>query len=152
NTIKVKVTASNSAGSSSATSSATGIIHGTPVNQTTPTISGTPNQGQTLTANKGTWTGALTFSYQWQHRVASGPNAGTCVDISGATGTTYVVDATDVGFTIKLEVTGNNPPDSTTVFSNETAAVQAVPTNTVKPTISGNAFVGQTLTANPGTW
>ena len=60
-----------------------------------PTITGTPPVvGNTLTAENGTWTGATTFSYQWQQCDANGNN---CVDISGATGKTYGVRSTDVG-------------------------------------------------------
>jgi hypothetical protein len=39
-----------------------------PVNSAAPTISGTPQVGQTLTANPGTWNSDTTptYTYQWQ--------------------------------------------------------------------------------------
>ena len=63
-----------------------------PVNTAPPTIAGSVNVGQTLTASPGTWTGkpAPTFAYQWQRCDAAGAD---CVDIAGATGITYVVQA-----------------------------------------------------------
>ena len=46
-----------------------------PANTSPPTISGTPKEGSTLTANDGTWSNSPTsFTYQWQ-RCASDGNA-----------------------------------------------------------------------------
>ena len=55
NTVRVVVTASNSAGSASAASSPTAVIAApqAPANTVPPSISGTPQLGQTLTANPG---------------------------------------------------------------------------------------------------
>src|SRR6266496_600929 len=62
--IRSRVTASNTEGTASANSNATpGVVQpasaaGPPLSSSPPTISGTPQQGQTLTANHGTWKGA----------------------------------------------------------------------------------------------
>lgn len=87
-----------------------------PIAQTIPTISGTAQQGQTLTATNGTWTGrgTLDFEFQWQR--------GT-TDIPGATGPSYVVPAGDVGQTLRVRITGVNTLGSTVAFSADTAPV-----------------------------
>jgi hypothetical protein len=153
-TIRVKVTASNGAGSSSATSDQTAVVQNVPfapVNLSPPSISGTAQDGQTLTANKGTWsgTGTLTYTYRWQR---CGSLTG-CLDIMGATAKTYNVVPADVGSTLDVVVTSSNKVGWTAMTSAQTAVVQpAPPANTAAPTISGTAQDGQTLTADPGTW
>ena len=129
-----------------------------PANTAEPTISGSPAQGQTLTAAPGTWTGtpAPTFAYQWLRCPPSGgaANGSDCATIDGATTTSYVVAAGDVGFRLRVKVTGTNSDGQASAVSNATAAVtvQAGPPNTAPPTISGSTVVGEALTANPGTW
>jgi len=111
----------------------------------TPTITGTPQVGQTLTAGAGAWDPGVTLTHQW---------AADGTDISGATGTTYDPVAGDVGKTITVKVTGAKPGYTTvTRTSDPTAAVDAGDqTSTPTPTISGTARVGETLTANAGSW
>lgn len=99
-----------------AVSNATGVVTAlpppAPVNTSLPTISGGTVQGDTLTASLGTWTGASSFSYQWEDCDSSGAN---CVAISGASGTTtnsafaptYVLQASDVGSTVRIAVTAS---------------------------------------------
>jgi hypothetical protein len=130
-----------------------------PANTAEPTISGSPAQGQTLTANPGTWTGtpAPTFAYQWLRCPPSGGAAdgADCASIDSATAATYVVAAGDVGFRLRVKVTGSNTDGvGSPAVSNATAAVttQAGPPNTAPPTITGSTVVGEKLTANPGTW
>ncbi|HET7514514.1 MAG TPA: hypothetical protein VFJ60_06905 [Gaiella sp.] len=129
-----------------------------PANTAEPRISGSPAQGQTLTAAPGTWTGtpAPTFSYQWLRCPASGgaSNGSDCANIDGATTTSYVVAAGDVGFTLRVKVTATNSDGQASAASNATAVVtvQAGPPNTAPPTISGSTVVGEALTASPGTW
>jgi hypothetical protein len=94
-----------------------------PANTTAPTISGTAQQGQTLTASPGSWTGTdpITYTYQWQRCGSS------CANIGGATGTTYVAASADVGKTILVVVTGTNSVGSSSATSARTATVQAAP-------------------------
>ena len=88
-----------------------------PVNTVLPAITGTPQVGQTLTVSNGTWTNTPTgYTRQWK---ANG------TDISGATGTTYVPVAGDIGKTISATVTATNAGGSTAATSAATAAVTA---------------------------
>ena len=69
-----------------------------------PSILGTSEEGQTLNAADGTWEGTqpLEFSHQWQRCDAEGES---CVDIAGATDTSYTLAAADLGATVRLAVT-----------------------------------------------
>jgi hypothetical protein len=67
-----------------------------------PTISGAATQGGTLKAVAGTWKPKATFTYQW-FATASG----TTTAISGATSSTYILTASEVGKTITVVVTGS---------------------------------------------
>ena len=144
-TITVTVTASNDAGQVSATSDPTAaVLVAAPVNSAMPTISGTAQVGQTLSATTGTWAPAATgYAYQWKH----GGSA-----ISGATSSTYVARASDVGMTLTVTVTASNPGGSATATSDPTVAVAGIPVNTGAPTISGTTKIGYTLSSTNGTW
>jgi hypothetical protein len=128
-----------------------------PSNTAEPVITGTAAVGQTLTATDGTWANSPTsFSYQWLRCAASGgaSDGSDCAAIGGATTSSYVVASGDVGFTLRIRVTALNADGQAAAASNATAVVvaQAGPPNTAPPTISGDATVGSTLTANAGTW
>src|SRR5207244_321277 len=125
-----------------------------PVNLSLPTISGTAQAGQTLTASPGTWSGSPTaYSYYWRRCNASGL---ACATVAGQNLTTYALSSADVGYTIRASVFARNAAGQTNANSNQTAVVSAgalaPPVNLSLPTITGTAKVGQTLTASPGTW
>lgn len=84
-----------------------------PKNTGLPTISGSARVWQTLSCAQGSWTGSppVTFAYQWRRDGAA---------ISGATGSTYVVEEADAGHTLACEVTATNAVGRT---SATTAAV-----------------------------
>ncbi len=152
-TLKVSVTAKNTAGETAATSAASAVISASkPVNKELPTISGTAQTGQTLTASNGEWTESPTkFAYQWQRCNESGTN---CAAISGATEHTYLVTEADVGSTLKIAVSATNATGTSAPALSAQAAF--VPPSRPKmkelPKISGAAETGQTLTASNGEW
>ena len=122
-----------------------------------PTIQGpsdVPFVGDTLPATTGTWTGnPKSFSYAWDRCNALGDRQG-CASISGATGASYAIQPADVGRTLEVYVTASNRAGSTTKNSKGTGIVsdKVAPKNYARPTVSGNAAIGSTLTASNGTW
>jgi hypothetical protein len=122
-----------------------------PGNTTPPAISGTAKVGSTLTVSNGAWSGSPTsYSYQWQRCTSS-----TCTNIAGETMKTYDVTSTDAGHALRAVVTATNEDGLSTANSNKTAVVPAAsgaPVVTGRPTISGDAIVGESLTASKGQW
>ena len=141
------MTATNGGGSGKATSDASeSVTPQPPANTALPAVTGTTEEGQTLTSSKGTWTGSPTgYSYQWQDCNSAGES---CSNISGATSTTYKLTATDIGHTLRVAVTATNAGGSGKATSTQTATVTPQPpANTALPAVSGTTEEGQTLTA-----
>ena len=154
-TIRVRVTASNVGGTTTADSAATAPISASPpANTAPPTVTGTAQEGQTLSVTTGSWTGTppLSYGYQWRDCDLS---TGACADVAGATTATYTPGPTDVGFALAARVTAANSGGSTSADSAPTAVVAPVPvapSNVTPPSISGLAQDGQPLNAAPGVW
>ena len=136
-TIKVKVTfADDAANEETLTSAATATVVARPNNPATgaPTISGTVQVGETLTAD--TWgigdADGLTnvsYSYQWIRNDGS-----TDTDIQGATGSSYTLADADEGKTIRVKVSfTDDAGNDETLRSGATDAV-AAPEPPAKPT------------------
>jgi uncharacterized protein YukE len=152
-TVRVVVTATNAAGPVAATSAASGLIAALlPSNTALPATSGTPQDGQLLSATTGTWSGTptITYAYQWQACNAAGE---ACTDISKAVGSTLKLEPSLVGSTLKVVVTATNSAGSASATSAATSVVTAIlPKNTALPTISGLLKLGSLLSATTGTW
>lgn len=119
-----------------------------PVNTVLPTLSGDPEVGSTLTVSPGTWTNNPTsFAYRWYAD-------DTLIVV--ATGNTYAPVAADIGKSIYVTViaiSGDVRAAANTLTSDKVTATPVLaPVNTVAPTISGTAKVGETLTVVNGTW
>ena len=114
-----------------------------------PTISGTAQVGETLTADTSGVTDAdglsnVQYEYQW---------LADDMDISGATSSTYTLTDSEAGKAIKVEVSfTDDEGHEETLTSGATEAVAAAPTPnspaTGAPAINGTAQVGETLTAD----
>lgn len=116
-----KVSATNLAGTGVSTSDASPLTITTAPTAFTlapnPTITGTAQVGQSLTAVRGTWDSGVTFTYQWNQDGSP---------ITGATSATYTILSTDLGSTISVSVTGSKTGYATTTrTSTSTPAVIA---------------------------
>ncbi|HEV3261681.1 MAG TPA: RICIN domain-containing protein, partial [Gemmataceae bacterium] len=96
-----------------------------PANTGLPVISGTTQQGQSLSTSNGSWSGSPTgFGYQWMRCNSSGAG---CTAINGATGSSYALVAADVNSTLRATVTATNAGGSTSASSNPSASITAPP-------------------------
>ncbi len=152
-TVRVAVSATNAAGSTTAYSAATTLVGPEePSELEPPTIRGTTRANEQLEANAGAWSGTeRTFSYQWE---SCNPEGHECAPIEGATEGQYGLGAGDIGSTVRLRVQLSTRTATLTDVSAPSAVVSAAGAvaNEQAPTVSGEARTGQTLTANAGEW
>jgi large repetitive protein len=109
-------------------------------------ITGTGATGQILTLAAPTWNlPGVTTTYQWQRDGSP---------IFGQTGTSYTVAPEDVGHAVTVRATGTKPGyvDGTSVSNVITGGSGNAPSPLVAPSVSGGHHVGDTVSANPGTW
>ena len=153
-TIKVTVSFTDDAGNTeSLPSDPTGELAAKPNSDATgqPTIRGTVQVGQTLTADVTSIADEdglsnAVFSYQW---VRSDGDSDT--NLQDATGSSYTLTEDDEGKTIEVTVSFTDAEgNSETLTSDPTGEVEAKPNTraTGAPTIDGIARVGETLTAD----
>ena len=152
-TVKVLVSFTDDAGTvETLTSTATNSVAARPNSAATgaPTINGTVQVGETLTADTSGIGDAdglnnVSYSYQW---VANDGTADT--DITDAADSTYTLVAADEDKTVKVQVSfTDDAGNEETLTSAATDAVASLPNNpaTGVPTITGVVQVGETLTA-----
>ena len=152
--IKVQVSFTDDGGNDETlTSAATDAVAATPTPNSpatgAPTISGTAQVGETLTADTSGIVDEnglenVTFSYQW----LADDDA-----IAGATGSTYTLADADEGKTVKVQVSftddaGNDETLTSAATDAVAAATQPNSPSTGAPTTSGTAQVGETLTVD----
>ena len=156
-TVRVAVTASDQGASGTASSEPTGtIVAADPLsNITPPSISGSAEELQTLTATAGEWAGSapISYAYQWENCSAEGDE---CYEIPGATSSTYKVDQGDAGSKLKTRVTASNAAGSSVADSSTTAVIAGAPApvSTVQPSVTllGPPEPGATAVTDGGTW
>lgn len=137
--MRVRVTATNSTGSTTVASNATAVVQasptgsGPPKNTKEPAISGSAQVGQALTVSLGSWTGAspIKLFYQWARCGADGgkPDGSNCPAATGtftdSAGLKYTLVAADAGKRMRVRVVARNSAGDTGVASNATGIVQA---------------------------
>jgi hypothetical protein len=109
-----------------------------------PSVDGTAQAGQTLTATDGSWTGAPTsFAYQWQRCFGDGSG---CGDIPGATAKTLALADKNVGDSFRVRVTATEGLGSASKLSATSATVTAAPPGPPPPPPPGPpAYAGIAL-------
>ena len=91
-----------------------------------PQITGSAQVTQPLTGSNGSWSGSPTsYRYQWKRCDSSG---GTCLDVAGATQTSYAPTLAELGKTLRFAVTATNAAGSAVAVSVPTAPVAAAQT------------------------
>ena len=162
--IMVRVTFTDDRGHSETLTSAATVAVARPPNYEPtglPAISGTPQVGETLTADTSAIDDAdgltnATFEYQWlRNQSVLDANTGTYyyinVDLPGETGSTYTLAPADKGRTFAVRVSfTDDRGHSESLTSRSTVVVAAKPNSepTGLPAIDGTPQVGQTLTAD----
>jgi hypothetical protein len=125
-TLRVAVTATNADGSGSVTSRQTGVVEATgssPAPTRAPALNGAAQQGSTLTADRGSWSGTqpIRFDYTWQR---CDQNGNGCVTFLAHSNTTsYTLTGSDLGHTLRLQVTAYNAKGNRSAFSKPTAVI-----------------------------
>ena len=95
-----------------------------PKNTSPPTITGTPQEGQTLSGNRGNWSGNPSDYNDFWMRCDR--NGGSCSNISGANDRrAYLLKSVDVGNTIRFKVEAKNAGGNTFASSVPTAVITA---------------------------
>ena len=114
--VRVFVTATNAAGSSTAISSPTAIVSPVaPHNVVPPRIVDKPYLGDDVSVEDGEWTGTqpLDFAYRWERC----NSAGDCVDIDGETSPFHTIVAADLKSRLRVIVTASNGAGSASAAS-----------------------------------
>ena len=151
--LRALITATGPGGSATSTSKPTKLIGpGPPLNTAAPAVSGSLQEGQTLTANTGTWAGTSPFQFSYQWLRCSLLGAG-CEEIPGATSSTYTLGALDLAGKLAVVVSASNVRGSAAATSAETSPIEGLlPSNTLPPSISGTLRDGQPLSVTTGSW
>ncbi len=135
--IRCVVTATNSGGAISANSNAVSVDDFTVPSITgVPTISGTEEVGQVLTATAASVSGNPTPSRTWQWERSGAP-------ISGATSSTYTLVAADEGETLTVVQTETNALGVDSAESAATGTIAAA-SSAVNPSVSADNYTAPT--------
>jgi subtilisin family serine protease len=149
--LRLQIVVGNGFGSTTAVSALTGVVGGAastapPADLTAPTISGTAQEGQRLSALTGSWSGSPTgYSYEWRRCDPSGAN---CAALA-ATSSSYSLQTADVGSTLRVAVTASNAAGASTAVSASSPMVAAAVAPAPAPSTQTTTFSGSLNAKNP---
>jgi Ca2+-binding RTX toxin-like protein len=156
--LRVQVTASNSLGSTGQNSEVSAVVTAiAPRLRATPQIAGGNVVDTPLTLVNAVWDGSapLAITYSWRRCNPVGDLA-SCVQIPGATLASYTPTVADIGFSIRVWLTGSNILGTDTGITNHTFPIvdkpHFAPNKSTAPAVVGIAGIGRQLTANVGTY
>jgi hypothetical protein len=124
----------------------TGTLADAPLAATPVIISGTGLYGSVLTLTPPNWdVSAVDTTYQWFRGTSS---------VSGQTGPTYTLGASDMGKDITVRATGSKPgyANGSSVSNAVTGALNPAPAATTPIALSGTGAVGSVVTMTPPEW
>lgn len=158
NRLRVQVTAKNSEATNSQNSEASAIVVAiAPKLRSTPQILGGNTVDTALTLTAGVWDGStpIVFTYSWRRCNPAG-DPDSCVQIPGATTSSYTPTLQDIGATIRVWITGTNPAGTDLAITNHTFPVvdkaHFAPSASLQPEVAGTAGIGRQLTADIGAY
>lgn len=142
--ITLRVTATNNAGSATATSAAVGPVTMTPTNTAAPVVSGDLAVGGILTTTNGSWSGtpapAISRAWQWSVDGSSG-----WTTIPGQIGATYTTTEDDADYYVRCLVTATNSAGTASTASNVVGPI-------VEPTVNWDWQPFMVRTGDSGAW
>jgi hypothetical protein len=123
------------------------VVLPVPRNTVLPTVEGTPQQGNEMTVQQGSWTNEPTgYTETWMRCDGSGAD---CTAIPGASGTSYTPLAADVGHELRVsEVAENAGGAGSPAESLASAVVTAAPPTAETEAASEITATGATLNAS----
>ncbi len=122
--LDVRVTGTNSVGSSSVSAPETQPVTGVPLTTVSPLITGSTVVGKTLTGKAPSWGGypVPTLAEHWSRCNKTGAS---CVAIAGATGTKYELPSSALGSTLRFVVEASNSVGNSVVQSKPSSPIRA---------------------------
>src|SRR3990167_7167287 len=143
--ISCRVIATNSNGSTSATTAEVVVEVEKPSSTAAPSIRGRARIGKSVKCDAGAWAGDPTILYQYQW-VLDGKN------ILEATDPFYIIDVEDGFHNLSCLVTASNGGGRTAASSKEVRVEIIKPSNTAPPAVVGSTKFGGKLGCIPGKW
>jgi hypothetical protein len=143
--LRLTVTATNAAGTATATVSTVVAAPPAPANAEPPAIAGQAAFGSPLSGSDGSWSGATTLSRAWLRCKPDGTNCSTIV----ATTAAYTPVNADIGWSLRYRVTAINASGNTVATSAPTAPLAPRLTSFA---VGGLGFSGLAVNTGSGPW